>query len=114
MEAAADEQARADAPAWYHAADPYERRAATDFLLHYETSYTYDRYGVLGQLTQEEKNRLLVGRELYFKHLDPHRQSSPEDPQDPDGPGRKKEPGRMTAADKQAAQDFVAQKKNQT
>lgn len=55
----------------------------------------------------------MTGRELYFKHLDPHRQGSPEDPQDPDGPGRKKEPGRMTAADKQAATEWAEMKKNQ-
>lgn len=101
-------------PAWYRNADPYERQAAVEFILHYECGYTYDKDGILGALTQEERNRLLTGRKIYFKHMDPHRQSGPEDAKDPDGPGRKKIPGKMTQADAKAAEDFIAQKRAQS
>jgi hypothetical protein len=98
-------------PEWYRALDPYERQATIEFCIQYELNYTLDRHGILGQLTREEKNRIMIGREHYFKHLDPHRLSGAEDTQDPDGPGRKKQPGRMTEADRRAADEWIEQKK---
>lgn len=48
---------------------PYEQRCLADYFLH-ERGYTYDKYGVIENLTPQEESRLWKGRSLWAEHIE--------------------------------------------
>ncbi|WP_254535239.1 hypothetical protein [Halomarina litorea] len=46
--------------------DAHEQACFVDYFLHH-CGYTYDRHGIIGQLGQQERERLFVGFSVYYE-----------------------------------------------